>query len=137
MVLDDLASHLQTVGVAVISSSLFKGTIPLDGPGLPVIDRIMVITIVPGLPPVRVHNQRENAYEQPVVQVLTRGDPYDFQEAALRAHAAFVALDGLTNIALSGTRYLWILAMQSPFYLRTDENKRPMIVFNVRCAKEW
>jgi hypothetical protein len=135
MLLDEVAIYLQGAGMGTVGVSLYKGAVPLDGPGLPVQDAIIVLIPVPGLPPVHIHNQVACAYEQPVLQILTRGAPYDFEETALRAHAVFATLDGLSNLTIGQGQYLWISAMQSPFSLPYDSSNRPIIVFNVRCAR--
>src|SRR5215510_10865141 len=123
------------MGVGILGQTLFKSKLPLDvatgaGP-----DAVMALIPVPGLPPAHVHTQQQAAYEQPVVQVHTRGIPYDDEECMQRAMAAFLALDGLANITLSGVWYLWVQAMQSPYTLYTDELARPHVIFTVRCAR--
>jgi hypothetical protein len=133
--LDDLGSYLQAQGVATLQTDLFKGGLPMDSPLAPVHDAIMAIIESAGLPPFHIHNIQQASFEQPVVQVVVRGAPYDYAEARARAQAAFLALDGLSNITINGTFYLFVQALQSPFFLHSDQMSRPVIVFNVRCAK--
>ena len=136
MILDDLATVLQTAGVGTIGVSLFKGGVPLDNPLTGVQDTLVALIEVPGLPPVHVHTMQAATYEQPVVQIVTRGIPYGYAAARTLAQKAFNALDGLANAEHSdGTVYLWVQALQSPFFLRWDELARPLIGFNIRCAK--
>jgi Bacteriophage minor capsid protein len=136
-VLDDLGLFLQTAGVGTLGTTLFKGRIPMDAPHVLVEDAVLALIEVPGLPANRVHDGPAANIEQPMIQVLSRGHPHDYVEARTRAEAAYVALDGLTNVTLSGTFYLWIYAQQPPFVLRqADEMGRPLIVFSVRCGKQ-
>lgn len=135
-VLDDLGTYLQTAGVGILGTTLFKGRLPLDAPNVLVQDSAMALIEVPGLPADRVHDGPVANIEQPMIQVVSRGLPHDYMDARTRAEAAYLALDGLTNIVLSGTKYLWIFAQQAPFVLRqADDLGRPLIVFNVRAAK--
>lgn len=134
-VLDELATHLQTAGVGIIGTSLFKGGIPADAPLVAIQDDLVALVEIPGLPPVHVHSAVQASFENPVCQILVRGQPYGYAGARAKAQAAFVALDGLSNVDLNGIRYLWIQSLQSPFFLRTDELSRPILAFSVRCAK--
>lgn len=134
-VLDDLGTYLEAQGVGLLGVSLFQGSIPQDAPHVAIQDSLIALIEVPGLPPVHVHTQTQATYEQPMVQVATRGQPYGYAAARAQAQLAYVALDGLANVALSGVEYLWIQAMQSPFLLRIDELARPLLVFTIRVAK--
>ncbi|HEX6827145.1 MAG TPA: minor capsid protein [Nitrospiraceae bacterium] len=134
-VLDELGTYLEAQGVGILGVSLFQGGIPQDAPNIAIQDSLLALIEVPGLPPVHVHTQTAATYEQPMVQVATRGQPYGYDGARAMAQQAFLALDGLANVVLSGVEYLWIQAMQSPFLLRTDELARPLLVFTVRVAK--
>lgn len=136
MVLDDLGVYLHTVGVGVLGVTLFKGRIPLDAPHILVQDAVLALIEVPGLPADRVHDGTAANIEQPMIQVVARGLPHDYMDARLRADAAYLALDGLSNVVLNGTAYLWVLAQQTPFALRqADEMGRPLVAFNVRVGK--
>lgn len=134
-VLDELGSYLETQGIGILGVSLFKGSIPQDAPHIAVQDALVALIEVPGLPPVHVHAQTLATYEQPMIQVATRGLPYGYAAARAKAQDAYVALDGLANVVLSTVEYLWIQAMQSPFLLRIDELARPLLVFTIRVAK--
>jgi Bacteriophage minor capsid protein len=133
--LDELGAYLQSHGVAAVGSTLFKGSFPLDT--LENTAPILALIEVPGLPPVRSHDVPVARYEQPVVQVATRGAPYGYPAARAAAQAAWDVLDGVQNTSLSGTFYLWLQALQSPYWLRTDDFQRPVLLFNVRCARAF
>jgi hypothetical protein len=131
MLLDELATYLQAEGIGTLGTSLFKGSIPLSDAQ----DALVALIETPGLPPVRSHDMPPARYEQPVLQVATRGQPYGYAAARQKAQDAWDVLDGVANATLSGTLYLWIEALQSPFWLRTDDLERPLVVFNIRCAR--
>lgn len=136
MLLDDLAELLQTAGVGTLGETIFKGRLPMDAPHVLVQDAVLALIEVPGLPAERVHDGPGANIEQPMIQVLSRGLPHDYMEARTRAETAYLALDGLTNVTLSGTVYLWIVAQQPPFVLRHEDSMgRPHVVFTVRCGK--
>lgn len=137
-VLEDLGIFLQTAGLGTLATDLFRGGLPMDTPTAPVHDAIMVLIPVPGLPAVFAlsGDGAPCKVEQPVIQVLCRGNPHDFLGAFTRAMAAYNALDGLNNTLINNVFYLMVMAMQPPFCLRqADEMGRPHIAFNIRCAK--
>jgi hypothetical protein len=132
MVLEDLALLLQTAGLGTLASTLFKSGLPMDVAGGTTVDAVIALIEVPGLPSQRVH-ERTAVLDQPVVQVIIRGEPHGYADARTRAQAVFTTLDGLSNQTLGGVSYLWITALQPPFFLKSDELERPLIAFNVRC----
>lgn len=134
MLLDELGVFLQTAGIGTVGVTLFKGTMPLDTPAT-VETPLVALLEVPGLPPQRSHDTPPSRVEQPVIQVVSRGAPYGYAAARATAQAAWDALDGVANQTLSGTAYLMIQALQSPFLLRIDDMHRPTITFTVRCQR--
>ena len=134
MLLDEIASLLQTAGIGTLGSSLFKGQIPLDTPTT-VETALVALLEIPGLPPLRSHDSPPSRIGQPVVQVVSRGAPYGYVAARQKAHEAWMALDGVCNQTLSGTEYLFIQALQDPFLLKIDEMHRPYLVFSARCQR--
>jgi hypothetical protein len=131
-ILDELGLFLQTAGVGSLGTTLFKGSLPLDHPLTDAAPPILAMIEVPGLPVVRAHDSK---FEQPVLQVAVKGAPFGYAAARLKAQEAWNVLDGVSNAVLSGVAYLWIEALQSPFWLRTDESNRPLIVFSIRVAR--
>lgn len=134
-VLDDLGTYLQTQGLGTLGTTLFRGGIPLDVPEVVMQDALVALVETPGLPPNYVHSTLGPDWEQPVVQTLVRGGPYGYAAARTVAQNVFLALGRIANQSLSGTWYLWVLPLQSPFLLRTDESARPILACQFRCAK--
>lgn len=133
MILEEVGTYLEAHGVGIIAQTLFLGSMPQDEPGTGGQDAIMALIEIPGMSSSRTHDLAH--YEQPVLQIATRGLPYGYPAARQKAQDAWALLDGLANTTLSGVFYLWALTMHSPFWLRTDELHRPYILFSVRFAK--
>jgi hypothetical protein len=135
MILDDLGLYLQTAGLGTLGTTLFLGGFPLDAPNITTQDAITALVETPGFPPVYIHDVVPPSREQPVVQILTRGSPYDYAGARSWAQDIFLALGSLHNQELSGTLYLSCLPLQSPFHLREDDFARPVITCQFRVDK--
>lgn len=75
-------------------------------------------------------------YEQPGLAIWCRGEPNDYTTPRDQAHSARQALAKVQATSLSGTLYHYIIPLQSPFVLETDENERRVLAFNCRVKKE-
>lgn len=130
MFLDEIAARLAALSVGTPGSNIIlgsKGTVPVgDGPYLS-------LTETGGNGPRRVHNYPGPNTQRPSAQVLVRASNY--VAARTMAKAAYQALDGVFNTTLSGTFYQSIVARQEPTDIGLDEQKRPMIVFNIEVEK--
>ncbi len=133
--LADLAAYLEAQGLGTRAVSIFQGSLPMDAPLVAVQDAVIGLIPIPGFAPHHIHNEPGPVIEMPVIQILIRGAQYGFAAAEARAQAAFIALDSVRNQTLSGTFYLGVMALQSPFFLRNDDSNRPILVFSVRCEK--
>jgi hypothetical protein len=109
--------------------------LPVDAPNIATVDAITALVETPGFPATYVHDVVSPSREGNVVQVLTRGAPYDYAAARTWAQDIWVALGSIRNQALSGTFYLGVMPIQSPFKLRDDDAGRPLMSFQVRCDK--
>lgn len=76
------------------------------------------------------------ARERPNIQIICRGERGDSDAPQQMAEDAYVALGGVQAETLSGTVYLMISPLQSPFPMGDDEDGRPLIVFNCSVWKE-
>lgn len=133
--LQDLATLITNGGVAVMNTSLFltsQSPVPL-GPG-----PYMTIRETAGFAPERLHTDdvgvlNAAAYERPGAQILVRAKDYDVAVAMSRA--AWAVLDGRYNQTINGTWYREITALQRPFDIGPDDNKRVRVVFNILGVK--
>ncbi len=76
-------------------------------------------------------------FERPSFQMLSRSTTYTTARA--QAQTAYTLLDGLADRNLptaTGTRYLQITAVQSPFFVNRDENERFIVSVNFDAWKE-
>ena len=132
IVLDDVATYLQTQGIGTIGTNLFKGSLP-DSP-----DALVALIEVGGDAPIDVLSMAAGTIkvERPVIRVVARAGQDDYQAARTKAASAYQQLHGLTGQTLSGTRYLTIEARHPPFNLGRDENGRWLSGFDALCWKD-
>ena len=135
MTLEDLGNYLQAEGLGTLGTTLFLGGLPVDAPNVSTQDAITALVETPGFPPEYVHDVGHPSRERPVVQILTRGAPYDYAAARTWAQGIWVALGRIRNQTLSGTFYLGVQPVQSVFKLRDDDYARPIMTCQFRCDK--
>lgn len=135
MILDELGQYLQAEGLGTLGTTLFLGGLPVDAPNVAPLDAITALVEMLGFPAEYVHDVVSPSREVPVVQILTRGAPYDYATARTWAQEIWVALGSIRNQTLSGTWYLGVRPIQSVFKLRDDDYARPLMSFQVRCDK--
>ena len=125
MLLNDIGGYLATYSVGTVGTSIFLG----DMPETP--DSLVALFEYAGDPPDDTHDGKH--YENPGLQVRVRGTSY----AAARAKIAAVEdlLHTLANQSFSGTNYVFIRAVQSPFSLGRDQKKRIELVQNFIVTK--
>jgi len=130
--LDELGVYLAAQGVGTVGTDLFLGGLPDAPPACVAVletggmASAKAMRAAPGSP----------VAEQPGFQVIARGAPFDYEGPRAKAQLAYRKLDGLGTSVLSGTRWFWVTATQSPFLIQRDENERVWIGFNVLAAKE-
>lgn len=102
-------------------------------------DAIGTVYCYGGIAPDRQFGLVGAGYENPAIQVVFRGDPYDYAGPEAKAQAALVALISVQPGALcSGvtTEYLTLDPQQNPFPVAPiDESHRHRIGFNVYVKK--
>lgn len=135
MLLEDLGTYLQAEGLGVLGTTLFLGGLPVDAPNVSTQDAITALVETPGFPAEYVHDVGGVQWEQPVLQTLTRGAPYDYAGAREWAQAIYLALGRIRNQVLSGTYYFWVMPLHSVWKLRDDDYSRPIMTFQVRIGK--
>ncbi len=141
--LDDIATFLDAQSTAFTLLSGTEGdlakTIMLDHPA--VSDTIAVLYETGGSPNTYTFSTTTGsarvAIEKPSLQMLSRSS--DYQIARNRAQTAYTILDGLAGQNLptaTGTLYLEITAVQTPFSIGPDDNDRPVISVNFDVWKQ-
>lgn len=71
--------------------------------------------------------------ERPRVQVVVRHT--DYATGRQMMHNIWKRLDGAGDFTVNSTRYLWISAVQSPFFLKFDQNNRVLFGCNFDVSK--
>ena len=135
MVLEELGAYLQDEGLGTLGMDLFLGALPPDIPEVDTPGAVAALVPTPGFPAIYVHDLVDPAREQPVIQILVRGEPYDYAAAQLWATEIWLALGRIRNQALSGTFYLGVTPLQSIMKLRDDDFERPMMTAQFRIDK--
>jgi Bacteriophage minor capsid protein len=135
LLLEELGNYLQAEGLGTLGTTLFLGGLPVDAPHISTQDAITALVETPGFPAEYVHDVVPPARESPVVQLLTRGAPYDYATARAWAQDIFLALGSIRNQTLSGTFYLSCIPVQSVFKLREDDFARPLMTCQFRIDK--
>ena len=128
--LDELGAYLATELTLVVGTTIFLGSIP------PKPDTCLTLREYGGAPPTGGLGTVGIKYESPGVQIVCRGEKGDYATPRTAAETAYRALAEIEAEALSGTDYLMVGPKQSPFLLKTDENDRTLIAFNVESEKE-
>jgi len=134
MILDELARHLQDNGIGTVGTNIFKSY----SPNKP--DSLLIIYETGGERPQDTFGSTNvAAWENPRIQIISRSTEYQF--ARNKAESAFRVLIGIANQTIkassldSGSFYLRVNAIQSPFRLGIDENSRNLVACNFAVMK--
>lgn len=133
--LEELGGYLQTEGLGTLGTTLFLGGLPVDAPNISTQDAITALVETPGFPAEYVHDVVSPSRDEPVLQILVRGAPYDYAAAREWAQDIWMALGSIRNQALSGTWYLGVRPIQAVFKLRDDDYARPILTCQFRIDK--
>lgn len=134
MILDELVRHLQDNGIGTIGTDIFKSY----SPNKP--DSVLIIYETGGDRPQDTFGSTNVAvWENPRIQIVSRSTEY--QTARNTAESTFRILVDVTNQTIkassldTGSFYLRINAIQSPFRLGIDDNHRNLVVCNFDVMK--
>jgi hypothetical protein len=132
MVLDDLGMYIEAEALATVGTDLILGHMPAS-PSL-----CCALLEYGGDAPLR--NQNEGAAhsgvqsgERPRVQLLCRASSYSVGHSLIRS--IWTLLDGIVNETINGVGYVRVAALQSPFFLEFDDNKRYLFAVNFTVTK--
>lgn len=129
MLLDDLRYHL--IAGSIGTTEVYCGSFPSHSA-----DTAVVILETGGLESVHTMSTGVGnaVLEQPRVQVVVRSSAYETARAVMEETHHW--LDGLRDIEISSVKYSWVEAVQQPFFLRRDENRRFEIACNYQIVRE-
>lgn len=129
-VLTDFADKLSSGGVGTPGKDIFEGYMPA-GP-----DDLMGLFLTGGPPPVHAMGRGPGGAvaERPHVQIISRATRPD--SALFTIQKAYLALDKLGPVTINGVIYRSIFALQSPFYIYTDESSRYHFGVNFEATRD-
>jgi hypothetical protein len=132
VLLDEIAQILSTGGTTADGYEIHKSYLP-EQP-----DKAVCIYETGGQGPIRAMRSSpgQPVAEQPRIQIVVRASAFDYATARLKINDVYKLLEGFGGQTVSGVRYLWIGAVQSPFPFRRDENSRPLLAVNFDVVKE-
>lgn len=128
MLLDELAARVTSQGLVAAGFTLLIGELPASP------DAVIVLRETGGAGPEIAFGG--DIVEQPGVQVVVRGAPHDYVPARAAIETLHQGILGWGAFVASGTRYLGMTALQSPFPLRIDLNDRQELAVNYLVQKE-
>lgn len=132
MLLDAVGAHLAANAIGAVGTSIFLSQLP-DSP-----DAAVGVFEYPGRPSDKTFGTTivcENARFQILVRSAREGTANAYSTARTKAENIRNLLDGAGNLTLSGTVYLYIEALQPPFFLEKDANGRNIIACNFEARK--
>lgn len=121
-----------TVATSTVDGNLWRTWFPQHAPDI----GVAMLESAPR-PTVRAHRGSLGTpvAEQPSVQITVREKSTGYDAARDLAESLKDILDGLANVTLSGTRWLWCTCTV-PQYTGLDENERHRFVLNLDIRKE-
>jgi hypothetical protein len=129
-VLNEIAAQLATLGLGTVGTTIHIGMMP-ETP-----DVCCAVYEYGGPPSDLGFGVSGVQHETPGVQVVFRGSPGDYATPRTSAGTAHNGLAAVQGTTLSGTAYLTIRPVQSPFPLKRDANDRVYIACNYLANKE-
>lgn len=130
LTLQEVRTFLLAAGIGLTAAAVKLGVMP-DKP-----DVMTTLLEYPGPQDDAGFGSAGSRYEHPRMQIVVRGAPDDYQAARLQAEKIRQALAGVQGQTLSGTLYLMVKPLTSPFPMGEDVNKRPRIACNYQVDKE-
>lgn len=127
MVLEEMIAYLTTLGLGTAGDDIFGNEMP------PAPVKCLMVREYGGTNPTRTLGTLGFKTEVPRVQLQSRAETNVAAKTPLIT--AFAELGKVLNQTISGVRYVRMEPLQSPFYLKRDDNKHPIYVMNVEIEK--
>lgn len=126
--IESIGQFIEDEGLGVQGTDLFIGDMPQNAP-----ETATAVVETSSLAPTFSHDINGVNYEQPGFQIYTRAELY--ATARSLAESIWIALNKQVNVTLSGSFFLRIEAVQSPFSLGRDDKHLAQIVANYNVRK--
>ena len=130
VLLDAIASHLQTHGVGTVGVDLFKSLMP-DTP-----DLCVAVHEYPGQPPAIGMGGGHIQFEMPRFQVVARAGRNGYVAARAKLMLARASLAEVADLTISGLRFLSIVSVDMPMPHGLDSSDRPTLGCNFAAYME-
>lgn len=127
---EDALVFLQAQALGTIGTTLFRDHLP-DDP-----DACTAVFSTSGGPSEIAFGSENVKWERPRCAVWRREARYAKDLARTNAWTAYKALGKIQAEIVNGTFYHFTHLLQAPFFLKDDNNERPIFVFNVEFEKE-
>ena len=127
---EDLLVFLQAEALGTIETDLFRDHLP-DTP-----DACTVVFSTSGGPSELRFGSENLKWERPHCAVWRREARYEKDLCRTNAFIAYKAIGKVSAETVNGTFYHFSHMLQAPFWLKDDDNERPIFVFNVELEKE-
>jgi len=128
MLLDAVGAYVDAGSALTVGTDLFKGLMP-ETP-----DVCVALYETPGERALEMVGGSTPTVERPHLQVVARAT--DYVTARTNSQTVHGILQAVTDLNLSGVRYLRIQPLQAPYLMGRDENRRVKVVFNCSVEKE-
>ena len=132
MLLDDITDYLSSSGVGTVGDTIFKGLLPSNAPEV-----CVIVYETGGVQPIRAMSSAVGSVvvERPRIQVVCRAGEYDYAIARSKAQQIYALLEGFSERTINNVTYKYIAAVQSPFLMSRDKDRRPAVVCNYDVMK--
>lgn len=131
MVLVECTTYLATQSIGTVGTNLFYGILP-DTP-----DACVTLFEYGGMPNEPNMGTGTTRLVFPRIQAVARGIKDDYDGPRVKIQDVVTAFTLIANQNLSGIKYLAILALSDPFFLRRDDNFRVEFVCNFQVTKAY
>lgn len=130
MMLEALASRLQSASVAVPGTDLFIGLMP-NSP-----DVCVALYEYAGEQPLEVLRDNAATLERPSVQVMVRASRNDYPTGRSLIEVVRDNLTDITDVTIDGVRFLRVSQVSSINAVGTDDNDRPLFTLSLTTVIE-
>lgn len=127
---EDLAVYIEAQGHGTRATDLFQDVLP-DAP-----DACVSVRSTGGGPSDGQFGSDALKYERPRAAIWVRAGREDIAAARTKAFAIYKSVGKIQAETVNGTFHHMVTVLQPPFLLKTDEQARPIFVFNVEDQKD-
>ena len=128
--IEDLAVYVQTGGHGTIGTDLFRDHLP-ESP-----DACIAILSAPGGPSEWAFGSEALKWERPNVSIWIRKARFEKDLCRTFANTVYRYVGRIQAETINGTVYHFAHMLGAPFWLKDDQNERPIFIMNVELEKE-